>query len=74
MTRLPPINDPIRDLASFEWLVQGIASGLARRLPANVLVEDIVAAGHEALWKHLTTSDVRDVALLRIRIRGGMLE
>ncbi len=83
-TRRPRTNRPKqrRALELFtrhEPCVRQIVGALHRRLPQNVLKDDLVAAGMAGLWdavcrSHGRSEDPRFEAYLRVRIRGAIID
>jgi RNA polymerase sigma factor for flagellar operon FliA len=64
-------------LAQYTPLVNQIAGGFMRKLPRNVLKDDIVAAGMVGLWTALQKHDERPESFewyVRIRIRGSIID
>jgi len=65
-------------LATYSTLVRQIAGGFQRRLPPNVLRDDLVAAGMSGLWdavrKHGETGHANFEWYVRVRIRGAILD
>lgn len=63
---------------TFTPLVLKIAGGLKRKLPSNILYEDLVAAGMSGLWDVVRRYPNGDGAgfekYVRIRIRGAILD
>ena len=81
-TTIPPIaaapSTPSREeLATYMPLVHQVVARVLRRLPPNVLREDLVAAGTYGLVDALRKSSERTVAFdwyARIRIRGAVVD
>jgi RNA polymerase sigma factor for flagellar operon FliA len=67
-----------RLLEEFTPLVRKIAGGFQRKLPRNVLREDLVAAGMSGLWdairRHPDGGDESFEWYVRVRIRGAILD
>jgi RNA polymerase sigma factor FliA len=67
-----------RLLAEFTPLVRKIAGGFQRKLPRNVLREDLIAAGMSGLWdairRHPDGGDDSFEWYVRVRIRGAILD
>jgi RNA polymerase sigma factor for flagellar operon FliA len=67
-----------RLLEEFTPLVRKIAGGFQRKLPRNVLREDLVAAGMSGLWdairRHPDGGDDSFEWYVRVRIRGAILD
>ncbi len=67
-----------RLLSLYAPLVQKIASGFQRRLPRNVLRDDLVAAGMGGLWdailKHGDQHDDGFEWYVRVRVRGAIVD
>jgi RNA polymerase sigma factor for flagellar operon FliA len=65
-------------LNEFTPLVHKIASGFQRRLPRNVLREDLVAAGMIGLWdairRHGEQPNEGFAWYVRVRVRGAILD
>lgn len=63
-------------IAQYEGLVRQIAGGFMRKLPRNVLREDIVAAGMAGLWAAILKSDESQNFewYVRVKIRGAILD
>jgi RNA polymerase sigma factor for flagellar operon FliA len=70
--------DPLKLLASFEPLVRQIVGGFQRKLPRNVLRDDLMAAGMTGLWdavrKHGHEATDNFDWYVRVRIRGAILD
>jgi len=67
-----------RLIAEFTPLVHKIVGGFQRRLPRNVLREDLVAAGMAGLWdairRHGEKKDEGFEWYVRVRVRGAILD
>jgi RNA polymerase sigma factor for flagellar operon FliA len=67
-----------RLLEEFTPLVRKIAGGFQRKLPRNVLREDLIAAGMSGLWdairRHPDGGDDSFEWYVRVRIRGAILD
>jgi RNA polymerase sigma factor for flagellar operon FliA len=65
-------------IAEFTPLVHKIVGGFQRRLPRNVLREDLVAAGMAGLWdairRHGSDKDEGFEWYVRVRVRGAILD
>ena len=64
-------------LAQYTPLVNQIAGGFQRKLPRNVLREDLIAAGMVGLWGAIQKHDTSLESFewyVRIRIRGAILD
>jgi RNA polymerase sigma factor for flagellar operon FliA len=65
-------------LASYEPLVRQIVGGFQRKLPRNVLRDDLMAAGMTGLWdalrKHGHEGSDNFEWYVRVRIRGAILD
>lgn len=65
-------------LSRYEPLVRQIAGGFQRKLPRNVLRDDLVAAGMSGLWdailKHGDQHDDGFEWYVRVRVRGAILD
>jgi RNA polymerase sigma factor for flagellar operon FliA len=65
-------------LATYTPLVRQIAGGFQRRLPRNVLREDLIAAGMSGLWdairRHADKPSESFEWYVRVRIRGAILD
>jgi RNA polymerase sigma factor for flagellar operon FliA len=63
---------------SYAGLVRKIASGFQRRLPCNVLRDDVIAAGMSGLWDAVQKHGHEDTPnfdwYVRVRIRGAILD
>lgn len=70
--------DPTRMLEKYQHLVRQIAGGFQRKLPRNVLRDDLVAAGMSGLWdairKHGHEESGNFDWYVRVRIRGAILD
>src|SRR5688500_9588346 len=75
-----PAHDPHTThlLNEYTPLVHKIASGFQRRLPRNVLREDLVAAGMIGLWdairRHGEQPNEGFAWYVRVRVRGAILD
>jgi len=75
-----PLHDPhtAQLLSEYTPLVHKIASGFQRRLPRNVLREDLVAAGMIGLWdairRHGEHPNEGFTWYVRVRVRGAILD
>jgi RNA polymerase sigma factor for flagellar operon FliA len=83
--RKPRIGKPRRHphaaeelLAQFTPVVQKIVGGFQRKLPRNVLREDLLAAGMIGLWdaiqRHGADADDGFEWYVRVRVRGAILD
>ena len=63
-----------RELREHDGLFRGIAVRIAKTVPPNVLLEDLIAAGLAGLWQLLRRSPVRVTAYLAKRVRGAILD
>jgi RNA polymerase sigma factor for flagellar operon FliA len=74
----PELLQPNELLAVYTPLVRQIAGGFQRRLPRNVLREDLIAAGMSGLWDAITRyGDKQNEGFewyVRVRIRGAILD
>lgn len=65
-------------LSTYTPLVRQIAGGFQRRLPRNVLREDLIAAGMSGLWdairRHADRPSESFEWYVRVRIRGAILD
>lgn len=65
-------------LTTYTPLVRQIAGGFQRRLPRNVLREDLIAAGMSGLWdairRHADKPSESFEWYVRVRIRGAILD
>jgi RNA polymerase sigma factor FliA len=65
-------------LLQYEPLVRKIAGGFQRKLPRNVLREDLIAAGMSGLWdairRHGETAGDTFEWYVRVRVRGAILD
>lgn len=65
-------------LCTYAPLVRQIAGGFQRRLPRNVLREDLIAAGMSGLWdairRHADKPSESFEWYVRVRIRGAILD
>ena len=65
-------------LEEYTPLVRKIAGGFQRKLPRNVLREDLVAAGMSGLWdairRHGDTAGETFEWYVRVRVRGAILD
>lgn len=70
--------DPLKMLAGYEPLVRQIVGGFQRKLPRNVLRDDLMAAGMTGLWdavrKHGHEANDNFEWYVRVRIRGAILD
>lgn len=80
-TRRSPLSDAFlaRELLlQYEPLVRKIAGGFQRKLPRNVLREDLIAAGMSGLWdairRHGETGGDAFEWYVRVRVRGAILD
>jgi RNA polymerase sigma factor for flagellar operon FliA len=75
---LPPAALSAELLAKYEPLVRQIAGGFQRRLPRNVLRDDLIAAGMSGLWDAIRKHGVERSGnfdwYVRVRIRGAILD
>ncbi len=86
---LPPTEAPHRQaapsalcaeelIAQFTPVVQKIVGGFQRKLPRNVLREDLLAAGMIGLWdaiqRHGADADDGFEWYVRVRVRGAILD
>ncbi len=83
-----PVNSPAkrertdpnvaRLIAEYTPLVHKIVGGFQRRLPRNVLREDLIAAGMAGLWdairRHGEKKDEGFEWYVRVRVRGAILD
>lgn len=69
---------PLELLKQFTPLVRKVAAGFKRKLPRNVLLEDLVAAGMAGLWDAVGRYDNSPAEAfewyVRVRIRGAILD
>lgn len=90
--RVRPSNDTSRDesraaamptteaglIAKYSPLVRQIAGGFQRKLPRNVLRDDLLAAGMSGLWdavrRQMSQPSDRFDYYVRVRIRGAILD
>lgn len=74
----PPIEDVERMMEAYTPLVRQIAGGFQRKLPRNVLREDLIAAGMSGLWdavrRHADRPTDSFEWYVRVRIRGAILD
>lgn len=74
----PPLEDVDRMMAMYTPLVRQIAGGFQRKLPRNVLREDLIAAGMSGLWdavrRHADRPTDSFEWYVRVRIRGAILD
>ena len=74
----PPIDDVDAMMATYTPLVRQIAGGFQRKLPRNVLREDLIAAGMSGLWdavrRHADRPTDSFEWYVRVRIRGAILD
>ncbi|HTM45000.1 MAG TPA: sigma-70 family RNA polymerase sigma factor [Polyangiaceae bacterium] len=65
-------------VARYAHVVRQIAGGFQRKVPRNVLRDDLVAAGMSGLWdairKHAHEESVNFDWYVRVRIRGAILD
>lgn len=65
-------------MATYTPLVRQIAGGFQRRLPRNVLRDDLIAAGMSGLWdavrRQIDQPSDRFEYYVRVRIRGAILD
>ncbi|HEX3595734.1 MAG TPA: sigma-70 family RNA polymerase sigma factor [Polyangiaceae bacterium] len=65
-------------LKQYEPIVRQIAGGFQRRLPRNVLRDDLIAAGMSGLWDAIRKHGVERSGnfdwYVRVRIRGAILD
>lgn len=70
--------DPAKLLDKYQPLVRQIAGGFQRKLPRNVLRDDLIAAGMSGLWdavrKHGHEASTNFDWYVRVRIRGAILD
>lgn len=70
--------DPSALIDKYQHLVRQIAGGFQRKLPRNVLRDDLVAAGMGGLWdavrKHGHEASANFDWYVRVRIRGAILD
>jgi RNA polymerase sigma factor FliA len=70
--------DPGALIDKYQHLVRQIAGGFQRKLPRNVLRDDLVAAGMSGLWdavrKHGHEASANFDWYVRVRIRGAILD
>jgi RNA polymerase sigma factor FliA len=70
--------DPGALITKYQHLVRQIAGGFQRKLPRNVLRDDLVAAGMSGLWdavrKHGHEATGNFDWYVRVRIRGAILD
>lgn len=72
-----PIAEELALLEQHRPLVMRIASGIKRKLPRNILHEDLVAAGMGGLWSAILryTGKTEEFAwYARVRIRGAIFD
>ncbi len=81
VSEAPPANDdfdPTVMIEKYQHLVRQIAGGFQRRLPRNVLRDDLIAAGMSGLWdavrKHGHQASGNFDWYVRVRIRGAILD
>lgn len=74
----PEAYDPNKLLIKYQPLVRQIAGGFQRKLPRNVLRDDLIAAGMSGLWdavrKHGHEATGNFDWYVRVRIRGAILD
>lgn len=72
------VYDPAKLLDKYQALVRQIAGGFQRKLPRNVLRDDLIAAGMSGLWdavrKHGHEATGNFDWYVRVRIRGAILD
>lgn len=77
-TQPPEDFDPQAMIAQYQHLVRQIAGGFQRKLPRNVLRDDLIAAGMSGLWdavrKHGHERSTNFDWYVRVRIRGAILD
>jgi RNA polymerase sigma factor FliA len=78
-TAVKPNDDqPSQLIAKYTGLVRQIAGGFQRKLPRNVLRDDLIAAGMSGLWdavrKHGHEQTENFDWYVRVRIRGAILD
>jgi RNA polymerase sigma factor for flagellar operon FliA len=65
-------------IARYSHVVRQIAGGFQRKVPRNVLRDDLIAAGMSGLWdairKHAHEESVNFDWYVRVRIRGAILD
>ena len=65
-------------LNEYSWLVRQIVGGFQRKLPRNVLRDDLIAAGMSGLWDAIrrqgSDEEVGFEWYVRVRIRGAILD
>jgi RNA polymerase sigma factor for flagellar operon FliA len=71
-------DQPSQLIAKYTGLVRQIAGGFQRKLPRNVLRDDLIAAGMSGLWdavrKHGHEQTENFDWYVRVRIRGAILD
>jgi RNA polymerase sigma factor for flagellar operon FliA len=70
-------SEQLAKLNNYTQLVHRIVGGFQKRLPKNVLREDLMAAGMSGLWSALqrhTGSDEHFEWYVRVKIRGAILD
>jgi RNA polymerase sigma factor FliA len=74
----PNDDQPSQLIAKYTGLVRQIAGGFQRKLPRNVLRDDLIAAGMSGLWdavrKHGHEQTENFDWYVRVRIRGAILD
>src|SRR5690606_33063991 len=74
----PGEDQPSQLIAKYAGLVRQIAGGFQRKLPRNVLRDDLIAAGMSGLWdavrKHGHEQTENFDWYVRVRIRGAILD
>jgi RNA polymerase sigma factor for flagellar operon FliA len=77
-TAVPEGYDPNVLITKYPGLVRQIAGGIQRKLPRNVLRDDLIAAGMSGLWdavrKHGHEQNGNFDWYVRVRIRGAILD
>lgn len=75
---VPPAFDALGLVAHYQDLVRQIVGGFQRKLPRNVLRDDLMAAGMTGLWdavrKHGHEGSANFDWYVRVRIRGAILD
>ncbi len=70
--------DPTAMIDKYQHVVRQIAGGFQRKLPRNVLRDDLIAAGMSGLWdavrKHGREASGNFDWYVRVRIRGAILD
>jgi RNA polymerase sigma factor FliA len=62
------------ELRSYDALVRHEVGRLVRRLPPNVLADDLYSAARLGLWQLLQRTHVRHTSHIVMRIRGAMFD